>query len=1065
VLNLPTDRPRPLIQTHNGSSYASKIEAQLTQKLKIIANTRKTTLYTVLLSIFEILLFRYSGQEDIIIGSPMAGRTQEEFTGTIGYFINPVPLRANFSNNPIYQDFLLQTREVVLSALENQDFPTALIADRLHLNWNAGRPPLFQTMFILQQPHRLVETAPFVLGEAGAHMKIGELLVESYPLEQRATPFDILLMAVEHNGELLTSWQYNSDLFDKSTIIKMAKHFSVLLESIILNPLEHISFLSLLTEVEKQEILLKYSGAEKQASTGCLHTLFEQQVLKTPQAIAIIFENKPLTYNELNLRANQLAHYLIKLEVSPETLVGISIERSFEMIISLLAVLKAGGAYLPLDPNYPKDRVSFMVQDAQIKIILTKQNLTSILPKQVKLICLDSDLTLISKESEENPNLSILPTNLAYVIYTSGSTGNPKGILIEHFSVVNYITQAIKQFELTSSDQVLQFASINFDTSAEEIYPTLVSGATLVLRNDEMIVSVANFLEKCLQWNISVLDLPTAFWHEMVLAIKEENLLLPSTLRLVIIGGEKALAERLVDWQQYCKIRLLNTYGPTEATIAVSCCELNLTQSYKAQNLPIGYAIEGTKIYILDKYLQPLPTGVVGELFIGGNSLSRGYLANPELTAEKFIQNPLEPGSRLYRTGDLARFLTDGNIEYIGRNDNQVKIRGYRVELGEIESAILKYPTVRETVVVTKQDKTLRLIAYVVTATEKKPLASELQNFLKEILPDYMIPTAFIYLDSLPLTPNHKIDYRALPTIDFYNLELEGDYLAPRTVTEELVAGIWIELLNIKQVSINKSFFELGGHSLLATQLISRLRSNFAVELPLRSLFEAPTIANLAARIDEANQTKQNIKIPSISPVPRNVNLPLSFSQERLWFLEQLELETPHYNIPLALKIQGNLNIKALEISLNALIKRHEALRTSINVINGIPHQLILENNVLTINEVDLTSLSIKEQEEKQAELLLNESRYCFNLSVLPLLRITLVQLNHQEYVLLIVMHHIISDAWSVGIFIKEMLVLYKNYSQSKEQILEILPKLPIQYADYAYWQRQWMQGEVFEKQ
>ncbi len=614
----------------------------------------------------------------------------------------------------------------------------------------------------------------------------------------------------------------------------------------------------------------KSSEAKRHQSTGkrnpiqaesakhkCITQLFETQVASTPDAVAVVFEDQQLTYRELNCRANQLAHHLTSLGVGPEVLVGICVERSLEMVVGLLGILKAGGAYVPLDPAYPQERLAFMLSDSQVSVLLTQEKLRVRLTEHgAHVVCLDADWGIISQEREENPVNSAKPKNLAYVIYTSGSTGKPKGVMIQHQSLVNFTETAIVEYGLTWRDRVLQFASISFDAAAEEIYPCLTCGGTLVLRSDEMLSDLPTFMQKCRDWELTVLDLPTAYWQQLTSELATAGLMFPESLRLVIIGGERALPERVGMWQKFIGARpqLVNTYGPTEATVvatmyklpAAAPSETNLTE------VPIGRALRHVRTYILDQHLQLLPIGVSGELYIGGAGLARGYLNRPDLTEEKFIPNPFsdEPGARLYKTGDLARYLSDGNIEFLGRIDHQVKIRGFRIELGEIEAVLSQHPEVRETVVIAREDQpgNKRLVAYVVS-NQESPTASELRRFLKEKLPDYMVPSAFVMLDALPLTPNGKVDRRALPAPDT-GLSQETSFVPPRTTTEKVIAEIWAEVLGLKLVGIHDNFFELGGHSLLVTQVISRLRSAFEVELPLRCLFEFPTIAGVAEAID-----------------------------------------------------------------------------------------------------------------------------------------------------------------------------------------------------------------------
>jgi aspartate racemase len=592
---------------------------------------------------------------------------------------------------------------------------------------------------------------------------------------------------------------------------------------------------------------------------SCIHQLFEAQVERTPVATAVVYEGSELTYEELNRRANQLAHHLRKRGVGPEVLVGIYVERSLEMIVGLLGILKAGGAYVPLDLVYPQERLAFMLEDTQVSVLLTQEQLAVRLPMhQAEVIYLDTDWETIAQESTGNPVAVAAPENLACILYTSGSTGKPKGVMIQHQSVVHYTETASVEFALEPSDRVLQFASISFDSSLEEIFPCLSRGATLVLRSEAMADSFSAFLQKCHDLALTVLDLPTGYWHELTTRLgPAERFAFSPSLRLVIIGGERALRERLSAWQQHVgqRVRLINTYGPTEATVVATMCELSGTVEATSREVPIGRAIRNVQTHILDQHLQPVLVGVPGELYIGGAGLARGYLNRPELTAEKFIPHPFsaEPGARLYKTGDLVRYLPDGTLEFLGRIDHQVKIRGFRVELEEIETVLSQHPAVQQVVVVAREDRAgdRRLVAYVVPHQEPVPKVSELRHFVQRQLPDYMVPAAFVWLERLPLTLNGKVDRRALPAPDQTRPELEKAFVAPRDVVELQLTKIWETVLNVKPIGVRDNFFELGGHSLLAVRLCEQIEQNFGKDFSLAMLFQAPTIEQQASILRE----------------------------------------------------------------------------------------------------------------------------------------------------------------------------------------------------------------------
>ncbi|MFH0341941.1 MAG: amino acid adenylation domain-containing protein, partial [Chromatiales bacterium] len=850
VLNLPTDRPRPPIQTYRGASHAFKLSEELTQKIKALAKTEEATLYITLLAAFQVLLYRYTGQKDILVGSPAPGRSRREFSGIVGDFINPVVLRADLSGNPTFKPFLTQVRHTVLNALNHQDYPFPLLIERLRLTQDPSRSPLFGVMLIVRKLHRFEELSAFIEpSRIQAKMNFGGLEIEPFDLVQQEGQYDLTLAMIETGGLLFGVFKYKPDLFEAATIARMSGHFQTLLEGVVTNPNQPISTLPLLRAAERHQLLVEWNDTQVDyPKDACIHQLFEAQVERAPEAIAVVFEDQQLSYRELNGRANQLAHHLIGLGVGPGVLVGILVERSLNMIVGLLGILKAGGAYVPLEPAYPTERLGFMLSDAALPVVVTQQGFDSRLPANgAKLVWLDSDRSAIAAQPDHNP-VNRDADALAYVIYTSGSTGTPKGVMVEHGSLVNYSASAVADYALRATDRVLQFASINFDASAEEIYPSLIQGATLVLRNDEMLSSAAQFLRTCADWKVSVLSVPTAWWHEIAASVIPEELTIPPSLRLVIIGGEAAAAGRLASWQQWTgsRVELINTYGPTEATVVATRWKAPLAINDLAA-VPIGRPIANTQVYLLDPRLSPAPIGVAGELHIGGAGLARGYLNRPELTADKFIPNPFsdETNARLYKTGDLARYLPDGNIEFLGRMDHQVKIRGFRIELGEIESVLNEHPDVKVCAVIAREDQPndKRLVAYIVSA-EPPPVASGvLRESLRQKLPDYMLPSAFIGLDKLPLTPNGKLDRKALPAPD--RLRSDSAPVAPRTPLEQQLAAIFASVLKIDRVGIHDNFFDLGGHSFLVLRVLAEIEKACGRRLSVATLFQAPTVEEI----------------------------------------------------------------------------------------------------------------------------------------------------------------------------------------------------------------------------
>jgi len=899
VLELPTDRPRLAVQNFQGATESFSMSSDLSQALKQISQQAGITLFMTLLAAFKTLLYRYTGEGDIIVGSPTANRNRPEIEGLIGFFVNTLVLRTYLGDNPSFRQLLLRVQEVTSGAFDHQDLPFEKLVEEMQPERSLSHTPLFQVMFVLQN-------APM------PPLELPELILNPVIVDSKTAKVDLSLSMTDTPQGLIGNLEYNTDLFEAATIKRMVGHFQTLLESIVVNPDQRLSDLSILTETERQTLLVEWSSTKTENLQDlCIHELFEAQVQQTPDAVAVVLEGQQLTYRELNDKANQLAHHLRSAKLSPsdslgvrpEVLVGICVERSLLMIIGLLGILKAGGAYVPLDPAYPQERLTWMLSDSQVSVILTQKHL---LVEQefdgLYVICLDTDWEVISQESQENLVSGATPENLAYIIYTSGSTGKPKGVMIQHQSLVNFALAAIVEYGFTQSDRILQFASISFDAAVEEIYPCLISGGTLVLRNEQMLIDITNFLKQCQEWEITVLGLPTAYWHHLTFELTRIQMSLPESLRLVIIGGEQVLPERVRMWQKYVGDypQLFNGYGPTEATVVTTIYKLpkaSFSSDSTLSGVPIGKPIGNVQVYVLDKYLQPVPIGIQGELYIAGAGLARGYLNRPDLTEEKFIPNPFSdlrlgdcsenledcdrtqfsnPKSkivrlsvvevqnpkldRLYKTGDLVRYLPDGNIEFLGRIDNQVKVRGFRIELGEIEVVLTQHSEIKEVVVIAQQDATGNqyLVAYVVPTSKSVLKSGELRRFLRDKLPEYMLPKVFVMLEALPLTPNGKIDRKALPIADKNPYDDDTIYVAPRTLTETKLTAIWSELLVREQVGINDNFFELGGHSLLLTQMIFRVRETFQVELPLRSLFEMPTVAALAESIEMVQNTGSN---------------------------------------------------------------------------------------------------------------------------------------------------------------------------------------------------------------
>ena len=837
ALNLPMDHPRPAVQTHRGARRAIDLAKDLTERLKELSRKEGVTLFMTLVAAFQTLLYRYTGQEDIVVGTPIANRNRIEIEGLIGFFVNTLALRTNLSGNPTFRELLQRVRKTALEAYEYQDLPFEKLVEELNPERSLSHSPLFQVMFVLQN------------ASAGPR-ELSGLVLNPVKLENGTTKFDLSVSLIERSDGLKGSWEYSTDLFNEATIVRIGEHFRRLLEGLTRNPDQSVCELPMLTQPEKHQLLIELNDTKRDYPRDkCIHELFEEQVKRTPDAVAVVFEDEQLRYRELNQRANQVARYLIRLGAGPETLVGICMERSLEMIVGILGILKAGAAYTPQDPSLPQDRLAFMWQDTRVSVLLSQKRLTETLPPFAgKVVCLDRDWEQISKESDADFESGAIAENLAYVIYTSGSTGRPKGVQIPHSNVVNVITYVRKALGFSERDISPLVANICFDISVMELLLPLVVGARLVVVSAQVAVDgerTGRLLSSC---GATMIDATPATWRLLLQAGWTDH------RKLTILCGGEALPSELANQLASHGSSLWNLYGPTETTIysAGSAYRSELSDG----TVSIGRPIANTRIYIVDDYLQPVPVGVPGQLYIGGDGLSRGYLNRADLTAASFIPDPFsgELGARLYRTGDLARYLPDGSVEYLGRVDHQVKLRGFRIELGEIEAVLSEHSQVRQSVVLAREETPgdKQLTAYVVLDHGATARTDELRRFLRAKLPGYMVPSAYVFLESFPLTSNGKLDRKALPAPAAGFPESTDGYAPPRTLVEEMIAGIWADVLKLERLGMHDNFFDLGGHSLKATQVVSRMREVFRRDLPLRTLFEAPTVAELALRVEQS---------------------------------------------------------------------------------------------------------------------------------------------------------------------------------------------------------------------
>jgi amino acid adenylation domain-containing protein/non-ribosomal peptide synthase protein (TIGR01720 family) len=1052
-LDLPFDRPRPAVQSSRGAIKTAQIPYDLLRDLKDLSQRADATLYMTLLAAFEALLHRHSGQEDFVVGTPIANRNRAETESLIGCMLNSLALRADLSGDPTFLDLLARARESSLSAFDHQDLPFEKLVEEIQPDRNLSSSPIFQVMFALQNAPK-------------GRLQLDGLQLESVATDWVTSKFDLMLAASETKDGLRCTIEYNTDLFDGDRIERMLQHYVTLLEAAVADPSVRLSRLPLLPETERQQLLVDWNRTDNHyPSDRCIHELFEEQVVRTPDAIAVEFEGERLTYRELNARSNKLAHHLRGLGVGPETLVGICVERSLEIVVGLLGILKAGGAYVPLDPSYPAERLAYMAADSSPAVILVQDHVRHLLAgsSSIPMVLLDGS-SCFANQSALNPSSCVLPSNLAYVIYTSGSTGQPKGVQIPHCGVPGLIGAVHPRLDVSPEDAWTVFHSYAFDFSVWELWSPLLSGGRLVLVPLETTRESDRLLTLVQQADVSILNLTPSALAALIEEAQSSGRTgeLESRLRMIHCGGE-ALPQELARIVLALGVPLWNFYGPTESTVWATIGEVReagLSTAFAS----VGRPFAGRRIYILDRSLSPVPVGVPGELYIGGAGLARGYLNRPELTAEKFVPDPfsLTDGERLYRTGDLARYQSDGNIEFLGRLDHQVKIRGFRIELGEIESVLLDHPSVREAVVVAREEESgeKRLVAYL-AGTEGAIDLSMLREHLRSKLPDYMVPSAFMVLESLPLSSNGKIDRKALPAPDASSLTTfnSDEFAAPRTPIEEGLCEIWREVLRVEHIGIHDNFFELGGHSLLATQVISRIRKTFEVELPLRALFECPTIADLAERLTAAH-VEGEAAPPPLVLVPREAPLPLSFAQQRLWFLDRLEPGNPFYNVSLDLRLTGPLNRSALAQSLTELVRRHESLRTVFAEVEGVPVQIVRPADPIRLDPLDLQMLADGAREAEARRLIQVEAERPFDLSRGPLCRTSLLRLGEEEHLLLLTIHHIISDGWSLGILRRELGTLYNAFCENRPSPLA---ELAIQYGDYAAWQRGWLQGPALE--
>ncbi len=1028
-LELPADRARPATATYSGDRVPFEVDAELHRALTELARESGTSMFMVLQAAFATLLSRLGAGTDIPIGSPVAGRTDEALDDLVGFFVNTLVLRTDLSGNPTFRELLAQVRMTVLTAHEHQDVPFEHLVEALNPARSLSRHPLFQVALAFQN-------------NAQAELRLKGLTLSLMDFSTNTAKFDLSLGISEQFAEqgipagLTGAFEFATDLFDRSTVESFVVYLRRLLAGVVADPDVPVGSVDILSVGERRDVLSVWQGVESDVVVAPLPVLFERQVARTPDAVAVVSGGGDVSYAELNARANGLARLLVGRGVGPESVVALVLPRSVDLLVAMLAVLKAGGAYVPVDPEYPVERVGFMLRDSAPVVTLVTDATESVVPLDIARVKVGEAAAGYSCDDlSDGERLSVLGVDgAAYVIYTSGSTGRPKGVVVTHRGVPNLAADHIARLGVSGESRLLQFASPSFDAAVADVWPAWLAGAALVVASAEDLVPGPGLVDVIVRSGVTHATLPPA-----VLPVLEAEGGLPESVTL-IVAGEACAPDVAARWA--VGRRLLNVYGPTEATVASTASD-PLPGGVVAVP-PIGRPLWNTRAYVLDGGLQPVPVGVAGELYLAGVQLARGYLNRAGLTAERFVADPYgAPGERMYRTGDLARWRADGNLEYVGRADDQVKLRGFRIELGEVESVLTGHPHVAQVAVLVREDRPgdKRLVAYVVAAAGAEGLdPAGLRRYAGERLPEFMVPAAVVVLDAFPLTVNRKLDRRALPAPDY----VTGSYRAPRTAGEEALCAVFAEVLGAERVGIDDSFFDLGGHSLLATRVVSRIRTVLGVELPLRALFEAPTVAGLATFIEQAQGARAGVVA-----VERPAEIPLSFAQRRLWFLNRLEGATAAtYNMPVVLRLTGELDRAALEVALQDVVVRHESLRTIFpeNFL-GEPYQHILPSR-----DTKLSLPTRKVTEQEVADAVAEFTGRGFDLSAEAPLRACLLAVDETSHVLVVVLHHIAGDGWSMAPLARDVATAYEARAEGRNPAWE---PLPVQYADYALWQRE----------
>ena len=1042
-LDLPSDRPRLATRTFAGAAQPWKLPREVSAGLRELARRERVTLFMLLVAVFAVLLRRYTHQDDLAIGSPMTTRQTRETEPLVGLFLNTLVLRVNAAGRQPFQRFLAYVRDVVLGAFMHRDAPFERLVEHLRPS-RRNDAPLFNVMLAVH---------PGVKSGIG----IDGVQVTELPVAEEAIRFDLTLFAIEGGDELSGVLSYSAELFDQATMARMSGHLVSLLQAIVERPSARLDELPLLANEERVQVLARGIGVDAPEPTAAgVHELFERYVELTPNAPAVLRDGQILSYQDVDRRANQIAHALIALGAGRGTRVALCLDRRPPLVLALLGIMKSGACYVPLDPTYPARRLQGIVEDARPTVLLTETRFASLWHdlSGVTVVYLDASDSTIASRPTVNPGRKVTPDDPVYIIYTSGSTGTPKGVIVPHGALINSCRGVVEATGIGPGDRFLHFAPIGFDVTAFQIYPALTTGAATVLAPPASELSNDDILEICERTGLTILDLPSAVWQQWVKDMADRGRRLPAPLRVFMTGGESTPMECVRAWSTLVEgsTRFISSYGPTETTVTTMWRGAAAdAMSWGTPSITLGGPLQNVRLYVLDAALQPVPPGVSGELCVAGAGLAHGYVDRPDLTAERFVPDPISsaPGQRMYRTGDRVRYRADGLLEFLGRFDHQLKLLGVRIEAGEIEALLRQHPRVRAAVVTTARPASRPVLVAYIVADAPVPGDAEMRQHLAAHLPSTVIPTAFCFLPALPITPNGKLDRRALPMPDL--IDAERAIVEPRTETERLLIEMWSEALGVTGISADDDFFAVGGHSIVAARLASRLREAFGIDLSVRAMFEAPTVAQLGKLIDDRRRSREDERRPALVSVERKGPMPVSFAQQGFWLLEQFEPERPIYANPEVVRFRGALSVPAFVQTLTAIVGRHESLRTTFRAVDGAPKQIIEAARPVDVPVIDLEALPPGRREAAATELARVEAHTPFNLSRGPMLRVTILRMAADDHIVHFTMHHIVSDLWSIGVLMTEVGARYRA-ALTGEAV--VLPDLPVQYADYAAWER-----------